>query len=1334
MPRAHPLACYLLSALVCTARVLHTDAAYAPDETKPPGFQVGPIVHEGSTNQIVLRVTLSASANTIPVLYLSQTNWSTDAPLSDQMKHHPCEEGPYANSICCVNKLIEDYQVPPSMESLYENSAVCPRDASGEWAVNYTEVSSQNPALDSHLKIADLASMDFLPSQSDNSSVSYEVVEESDGMYTIEMRLNHLYLKPRSRETVSNGTYQGQTKYEFYVGVTFLTLSDSTALVSISNAQVTYEYLKSEFVFMSIATEQESTPVKQLDVVIHQGKSVNNNKLYQYIELDFEYEANRYPGVAKIQHDSLRWVKHAQIATVNDSEWTYPCREESGYYYTGDRQALDALAEQECLPAEPSFCVFNAEDTFYMPFPEESATTSSGFISGPDELNNLYLQFVLEVTDQEGRTHLSTIFSSVDLQSYPVLQHCEDAVFYYNDVTDALKITATMGIQDKNRSSSVLSQTTSVNRNINEIDANPANASSAPQRRLLQGGGSVQAAEYKGASSYAEATIAVEIDAVDFMDHVYAGGYSYRIDNMLIFNFLGETNSDYEAITAMIRSGEGFIVSKAGADAFYTLAPNFGADVLCEEVTDMGGLESDQLQCFWRRAVVANEVQPVAAESVYYYRDEAGADAAGAKRWITETVLGGGSAFDVETASTYFERTCSRNTEETTEARSYGCLYVDPGYRWISRAKGLGPNSPFTVSDKTVVVAIVTIATGDGTVLRRRLLSADASGVSVHGVEGARAEGEHRRKAHGQKESTAVAAAAERTTQQKQQQPTPRHLLAVAGPDVNKAAEVTQSKGSSAFVCKKHDVDAHLSMFYLAGYGTGKVQQLELDAFYRPDGDLRTYATNVRGALARLGPRLGVNTRAMRATGFTVPPRAVANSRRLLATPGVAAKNYTDVSISTIVGMGDNFGSLFLDELNCALTALADQPNLLDAFTIDALVAGCGRGIMAAPMRSAVVARLSRCADSLQYLDEQECNEIHAVLAVLPGLVPVDTQSMSRETPALTFTLKLSIPLADATTGSAVSDMLRQTIAEVLGVGADRVLVQFEAGGGALRRLLAVQTTATVSVYKDVREAYADTSKVNDGLTDGVVWSDLATRLEDAVRLMPALGFAAGASLTDVNTSPTQKPALVGTSPWVVRVTANVSRHFMAIADGQQLVAAIRDVLMKDLALPTVPEAGDVTMRSMRPDGKGTEFVLWVHVRTEPDAAALAVALHAAQAGLRSKTVRRLRMSENVRLRDISLPQLHITTNKQVLDSRDNTESTVTPTAASDHSKEQQDNTSDGMPTGIILLIISVVVVCCCLVAYFGNKFLQGQRANPNITVDAPDAESKNLLAGVNIF
>ncbi|KAJ1464561.1 regulator of chromosome condensation 1/beta-lactamase-inhibitor protein II, partial [Baffinella frigidus] len=93
--------------------------------------------------------------------------------------------------------------------------------------------------------------------------------------------------------------------------------------------------------------------------------------------------------------------------------------------------------------------------------------------------------------------------------SWPVLEHCEDTDFDYKDVSDALKITATVGIKSANASNTsssvVLKQTISAidevatdaaNRNINEIALNTA----PPSRRLLSSSGEYgdwSSSEYK---------------------------------------------------------------------------------------------------------------------------------------------------------------------------------------------------------------------------------------------------------------------------------------------------------------------------------------------------------------------------------------------------------------------------------------------------------------------------------------------------------------------------------------------------------------------------------------------------------------------------------------------------------------------------------------------------------------------------------------------------------------------------------------------------------------------------------------------------------------------
>ncbi|KAJ1466677.1 hypothetical protein T484DRAFT_3632815 [Baffinella frigidus] len=507
---------------------------------------------------------------TIPVMYISKTDWSSQYVQSDNVQTHPCESGALANNnICCVNALLEQYQVGPSLMDMYNNQDICPyNNATAEWGENYTQMSNENAQLRTHRMASSVGSLDFLSSGIDQvpynetvgfwesiwqnnvvnctdnnntvncsdhcaayctgnssanctdtcvdgcilnntmnstvdcfenttsnvtrlqqitkyldtlaypDSVSYKLLNVENTMFTVELRLNHEYLKPRSRKTVIDSSESGVAKYEFYLGVTFITLLPYTLEVSISTAQVSFEYFKSDFVFLSISTEQRQTPVDQLDIVIHQGKSVTDNKKYQYVEFDFSYDTTRYPGAATVIPNSLRWVKNPTIAGVNDTKWNYPCIPSTGHYYTDNKLALDTMAEQTCLPQRPLFCRFDAEKHFFFPFPTGSATDQQGFLTGPDPVDNLHIQFILELTDHSGFKHISTVFFGVDLIAWPVLEHCEDTDFDYKDVTDALKITATLGITSSNTSAVALSQMVAdvgdtsrnaLQRNINDI-------------------------------------------------------------------------------------------------------------------------------------------------------------------------------------------------------------------------------------------------------------------------------------------------------------------------------------------------------------------------------------------------------------------------------------------------------------------------------------------------------------------------------------------------------------------------------------------------------------------------------------------------------------------------------------------------------------------------------------------------------------------------------------------------------------------------------------------------------------------------------------------------
>ncbi|KAJ1466061.1 hypothetical protein T484DRAFT_1756951, partial [Baffinella frigidus] len=405
------------------------------------------------------------------------------------------------------------------------------------------------------------------------------------------------------------------------------------------------------------------------------------------------------------------------------------------------------------------------------------------------------------------------------------------------------------------------------------------------------------------ASSYAEAVIAVEFDAITFLSNGYAASYRYRIDNLIILNFLGLTNTHFTRIRNMVTTGSGFIVQQLDGQTHYTMTPDFGADILCPEVGDTLGISTGHIQCFWRRAIVANEVQAVASESVYYYRQNGVDDRASAKSWIAEMILGGSSQFATTKASDYFDRSCSQSNTIQGQSRSYGCLYIDPGYRWVSRLhRHSSAISPFSISDKTIIVAIMTIVTDDGDVIRRRLLTVDNNellAVDLHDT----GQGHHPLKAHVDSD------------------PGRRHLLQTQTDSDQET--LSHTVGNSAVQVNNVGVDTALNIAYLNGLENSLWQLLQIETARRPDVPLQTFAINTKKVLLSMSTSLGPFVQSIRPVGF----------ESILLT--------STINITLILEMNNSFGNLSTNTLQCVIANLSGEINLLSGELLDVVVQSC---------------------------------------------------------------------------------------------------------------------------------------------------------------------------------------------------------------------------------------------------------------------------------------------------------------------------------------------------------------------------------------------------------
>jgi hypothetical protein len=537
--------------------------------------------------------------------------------------------------------------------------------------------------------------------------------------------------------------------------------------------------------------------------------------------------------------------------------------------------------------------------------------------------------------------------------------------------------------------------------------------------------------------------------------------------------------------------------------------------------------------------------------------------------------------------------------------------------------------------------------------------------------------------------------------------PPTRRLLSV-----DPAAKLRENKGTSTLEISKKDVDAAMSLAYLSGMEHGRWQNLEISTVSHPLAPLATFAGNVRAVTLRLKRRLGPLVKGVHITGFegasqasgvsARQPAAGDPQRRLLAVDGLQPIQYTGVDISAIVQMDNNFGNIYLNELECALSALADQPALLDAGEVKLLVASCERGSISDELREVISVRLSTCAASMTPVAQSECNKMRGVLAVMPGLAPPDTNQMATETPALSFVLNLEMSLQDATGDTAVSDMLRQTVAETLGVGVSNVLVLFAAAEPTQRRLLTVNTVATVFVYRDPRAQYSG-SVVNTG-SSGVgvtAWASARSALETSFDAMPALGVSGG--ITGANTNPKKRdrPNLPAPRLWVVRIDITVNLQYLTDEQGEALVEHLRMILVAQF--PQLVAGRDVAMDSMGAidDWSGVDTTVWVRFLTQADAMEAASVMKPASAMLQNLLVQHLQSESDAPFSTIQASQVSLD-----LSASPFRVSVPTEEQAEQAQEEEEEESSPGGGVGVALACASVALVVAAAVWwwYYGRK------------------------------
>jgi hypothetical protein len=720
-----PMRRILFTVLMLSVLVQET-RAYADElvtTEAPPRFSLKNVVQDVGTQQIVAKFVVSGGNNVVPIMYMPRV----DSPAAYLDRDtNPCAVSE-RDKLCCLKTMRGMYDMDVSWVGRLEGAVMTACNTTDiPYSTNNTEVFGGGtfPGVLTDSSVLWGGGVEAIP----GVEYSYENVLSDDGINNedvITLRMATTYIVPRSKVTdLTLGTY----KYEFFVGMVFATLKEQDVNIITTVIQQHIEFTKSDFGFFAVGTEQDRSVIKQVSTFIYGAKNpptevdgvidpATGGELYQYLEVNVIHDPMYTQGTksVKVMLDTLKFAQETSIPS-SPAEWTFPCSPALTSFYGEHSDDWNNLFAKQCLPDNPTFCVENfSNGRFWVPFDTSTATTSSGYVHGINRGVTLFFAFEIMFSDSSDNSEMmETVYGTINVNNFPVLEHCNDAVVIYDDITDTVSVEVMMG-----------------------TGTPPVDSTNTMDLTLRGSNGKVNKMKAT-AASYGAAVISLVVDGLAFSDQYST---KFQVDNLMIFNFLGASNAGFENVMSQILNGGGVTVERLGADDHFSITPAFGAGLGCEEAAAV----NSGISCLWRRAVIADVVTDLSTESIYYL--SSATPTPESEAWVKSSFFPDDDTPD--NAVKFLKEHCPKAYATTdvngdpvaaeytsSDEGAYGCIFIDPGYRWMSRG-GNSINNPLMISDKTVVLAVVTIKPMDySTPPTRRLLSmnSDGSDMRLHSL------------------------------------------------------------------------------------------------------------------------------------------------------------------------------------------------------------------------------------------------------------------------------------------------------------------------------------------------------------------------------------------------------------------------------------------------------------------------------------------------------------------------------------------------------------------------------------------------------------------------
>ena len=1081
--------------------------------TTQAGFHVIEVAQDRVTQLIHVTLNISGGKNVVPLLYFSKENWGVSDDQQWNSRNHPCQNTD--SDICCLNAFLNEYQVDPAVKHLAENDHIC-TSVDGQNS-NNMGVDSRNNTVLRPLQfpgsIIDSALISDVPEGQNATYYGGGVTYKSIGTgnnYQILMTFPLAYFSighgnghhARVTEPSNIGTF----KYEFFIGVVFISLRQNSPDTFIHVTQQNVEFTKSDFMFFSVATEQTQTPIKSVDIFVHQGKA-DSGKIFQYIELYIGYDKSLYTGGIELDLSTLKWSR-TDVYSVDPGDWNTPCGTE-GYYgiaATADNDFDEAnlFAGTTCLPETPTFCVCQ-EGRFWIPFRTNGTAPDVGYIAGPDEETNIFITMSVRLIKADNTTVAAEVFSTIDLEDFPVLEHCTASIMEYNSIADIMSVTVGMGL-DRD-TGSLLQQTQGIEKVINEFSTDGVMA------------------------SYGAAAINMQFSMGKFFAADFGRGNKFQIDNMIILNFLGAENEKYNIIKQQITAGTAFNISRGDDQhAGYEMTPTFK----CSHVVGKS-IEMADFNCMWRRVIVNSEVPDDFKESVFYLDRFETTERKNFYDWADRSYFGGRNEANpvskpyqpnARSEAYLIDRCNVANLKALPEAGGGGgtytirpvgdasCLFVDPGYRWISRTsdyEGADMNA-FDISDKTIVAGVLSIRSATNQIVGRRLLTdMDGTGMTLHHFEEsdsgskmrlreAYQESRLRQAPFGggfvdsntvdetrrsldrieQRESAWKSRGVETKLSTLGNRALSRHLLQQN--DQNEAAErlrsLKNSTSAQVFELTNAFVNPDINIAYITGHANASWQMFTWYGKRPASVSAEIFTSNINAVCSETANYLGSHVLGCKTTGITESQWDVEGQR---------------VEVAGILNTGASFGAIYEDAFKCILSTAAFSDTHLTGLNASENAINCEEDatsdMVYSPTMNGVLL-LRSCGVGTTAVPVHTCNKVYGGMVRTEPTIAPDWYFAAITKPKLAFSITTN-KVFDTQDSIAAVYSVRTNLAMALSVDMDRIFVEL--------RSTAIKSHFDVWVYTDDNTRGGMAWPPVDGASDDKLMDLYSTRYKDVI-------------------------------------------------------------------------------------------------------------------------------------------------------------------------------------------------------------------------------------------